>query len=102
MEEEPKIADCYAVASARNIVMTPFFISDGLHSYEDIPEMLGEPKRVVQERLKSGQPTWRNPTEKRGKLLWYTPAIGSEAHIADVILERVREAVATIWKAGND
>lgn len=93
MEEEPRIQDCYRLAPTRNLIMVPFFISDGLHSYEDIPEMLGEPKRVVQERLKSGQPTWRNPTEKQGKRVWYSASIGSEPHIADVILERVREMV---------
>jgi len=92
MEEEPRIRDCYALAAAKNIVMVPFFISDGLHSYEDIPVMLGEPERIVQKRLKEGQPTWRNPTEKKGKLVWYTPSIGSEPHIPDVILQRVREA----------
>jgi sirohydrochlorin cobaltochelatase len=95
MEEEPRIADCYRLAATRHLVMVPFFISDGLHSFEDIPEMLGEPRRVVQERLKSDQPTWRNPTEKQGKLVWYSPSIGSEPHIADVILERVREAAGT-------
>ena len=92
MEEEPRIGDCYRLARAKNIVLVPFFISDGLHSYEDIAVMLGEPQETVQSRLKSGQPTWRNPTEKNGKLVWYTSAVGSEPHIADVILERVREA----------
>ena len=92
MEEEPRIGECYAMASARNIIMVPFFISDGLHSYEDIPMMLGEPERVVRERLQAGQPTWRNPTEKKGKRLWYTPSIGNEPHLPDVILQRVREA----------
>jgi len=91
MEEEPRIGDSYRVASTRYLVMVPFFISDGLHSYEDIPEMLGEPRRAVQERLKNGQPTWRNPTERQGKLLWYSRSIGSEPGLADVILERVRE-----------
>lgn len=94
MEEDPKIADCYQITTARNIIMVPFFISDGLHSYEDIPVMLGEPERIVQKRYKEGQPTWRNPTEKQGKLLWYAPSIGNEPLIADVILERVREAAA--------
>ena len=91
MEEEPRIGDCYAIAQTKNIVMVPFFISDGLHSYEDIPVMLGEPARLVQERYKSGQPTWRNPTEKHGKRVWYSASIGNEPHIADVILERVCE-----------
>ena len=94
MEEDPRIGDCYAIAKSSNIVMVPFFISDGLHSFEDIPMMLGEPERLVKSRLAAGQPTWRNPTEKKGKLLWYAPSIGNEPHIPDVILERVREAAA--------
>jgi sirohydrochlorin cobaltochelatase len=92
MEEEPRIANCYSMTSARQIIMVPFFISDGLHSYEDIPVMLGEPERIVRKRCLEGRPPWRNPTERKGKLVWYTPSIGSEPHIADVILERVREA----------
>jgi len=94
MEEDPRIGDCAGLASVKNIVMVPFFISDGLHSYEDIPVMLGVPERVVRERLKQGQPTWRNPTERDGKLIWYTAAVGSEPHLTDVILERVREAAS--------
>jgi sirohydrochlorin cobaltochelatase len=95
MEEEPRIGECYQLARAKNIVMVPFFISDGLHSYEDIPVMLGEPERVVQERLRRGEPTWLNPTEKNGKQVWYAPSIGNEPMMADVILERVREAALT-------
>lgn len=92
MEEEPRIGDCYKLAQSKNIVMVPFFISDGLHSHEDIPVLLGAPRDMVRERLKAGQPTWRNPTEREGKRLWYTAAIGSEPLMAEVILERVREA----------
>lgn len=94
MEEEPRVSDCYQMSAARNLVMVPFFISDGLHSYEDIPVLLGETRAVVQERLKHKQPTWRNPTDKRGKRLWYAPSVGSEPLVADVIIERVREAAA--------
>jgi len=92
LEESPRIADCYALAKSKNLVVVPFFISDGLHTQEDIPVLLGEARRVVEQRLAAGRPAWRNPTEKNGRLVWYSPAIGSEPHIADVILERVREA----------
>ena len=92
MEEEPRIGDCYALARTKNIVVVPFFISDGLHVVEDIPVLLGEPERLVKDRHAAGQPTWRNPTEKHGKLVWYSPSVGTEPHMADVILERVREA----------
>jgi sirohydrochlorin cobaltochelatase len=100
MEEEPRIGDCYGLAQTRNIVMVPFFISDGLHSYEDIPVMLGEPASVVRERYQGGQPTWRNPTERHGKRVWYSASIGSEPGLADVILERVREAATTSIPVG--
>ena len=92
LEELPRIADCYALAQTKNLVVVPFFISDGLHTQEDIPVLLGEAKRAVEQRLAAGQPAWRNPTEKNGKRVWYSPAIGSEPHLADVILERVKEA----------
>jgi sirohydrochlorin cobaltochelatase len=92
LEESPRIADCYELAQSKNLVVVPFFISDGLHTQEDIPVLLGEAKQAVEQRLAAGQPAWRNPTEKNGKLVWYSPAIGSEPHIVDVILERVREA----------
>ena len=94
MEEDPRVGDCYGMTAARNLVVVPFFISDGLHSYEDIPVLLGEPERVVRERLAQGQPPWRNPTERGGKRVWYSASIGSEPHLPEVILERVREMAA--------
>ena len=96
LEESPRIADCYQLAQTRNLVVVPFFISDGLHTQQDIPVLLGEAKRVVEQRLAAGQPTWCNPTEKNGRRVWYSPAIGSEPRIADVILERVREAAGLV------
>ena len=91
LEENPRIATCYELAQTRNIVVVPFFISDGMHTQEDIPLSLGEAERTVKQRLAAGQPTWRNPTERHGKLAWYASAVGTEPGIADVILERVRE-----------
>ena len=91
MEEEPRIKGCHELAKTRYCVVVPFFISDGLHAVEDIPVLLGEPERIVKERLAAGQPTWRNPTEKSGKLFWYSPSVGTEPGLAEVILERVHE-----------
>ena len=96
MEEEPRIESCYERAATKCVILVPFFISDGLHVREDIPLLLGEPESVVRERLQRGQPTWRNPTERKGKLLWFTPSVGSEPQIAEVILERVREMVGNV------
>ena len=93
IEEPPFIKGCVTTAATKYCVVVPFFISDGLHAVEDIPVLLGEPENIVKQRLAAGQPTWRNPTEKDGKLVWYSPAVGTEPLMADVILERVREGV---------
>ena len=92
LEEEPRIGECYQMAQTRNMVIVPFFISDGMHAREDIPVLLGEAERVVQQRLQRGLPTWRNPTERKGKLVWYASSVGSEPQLAEVILDLVREA----------
>jgi sirohydrochlorin cobaltochelatase len=100
MEQDPKIPTCYQTAQTKNIVVVPFFISDGLHVQEDIPVLLGEPERIVKQRLAAGQSTWRNPMEKHGKLVWLSPGVGTEPLMADIILERVREASS--WSEAGD
>jgi len=50
-------------------------------------------RKIVEQCLAAGQPAWRNPMEKNGRLVWYSPAIGSEPHLMDVIWERVIEVV---------
>jgi len=92
MEESPRIGDCYGLAGVPNLVMVPFFISDGLHSFEDIPVMLGEPEADVQARLRAGQPTFPNPVDRNGRRVWYSQGIGTEPLLADVIVERARES----------
>ena len=41
MEEPPLVSDWRKLTKTRNVVVVPFFISDGLHSYEDIPQLIG-------------------------------------------------------------
>lgn len=91
LEEEPRIQKCYELTQTKNIIIVPFFISDGMHTQEDIPILLGEPERIVRERLAGGQPTWRNPTERHDKLVWYAAAVGTEPAVAEVILQRAKE-----------
>lgn len=94
MEEEPRIAAVHDLATTPFRVVVPFFISDGLHSHEDIPVMLGAPEAEVRGRFRRGEPTWINPTQTGGGWLWYTSSIGLEPHLPEVILERVRESAS--------
>ncbi|MBL9138561.1 MAG: hypothetical protein JNK85_22020 [Verrucomicrobiales bacterium] len=91
LEEDPRVSEAWNLISARNAVLVPFFISDGLHTQEDIPAMLGESPEVVHRRLVAGQSTWRNPTERNGRRLWCGGAVGTEPLMAEVILQRVSE-----------
>ena len=90
MEEEPLISKWAESAKYPNVVVVPFFISDGLHSYEDIPVLLG----IAEESPGAASATaknvfTRNPYHLRGRSLYYASAIGTEPMFADVILEQV-------------
>jgi sirohydrochlorin cobaltochelatase len=96
IEEDRHIADCYTFVQAPNLIVVPFFVSDGMHVKEDIPVLLGESEERVRQRLLHGQSAWVNPTERRGKRVWYTGSVGMEPLLAEVIVERVTELAARI------
>jgi sirohydrochlorin cobaltochelatase len=85
MEEPPLIADWDKLTTAPNVIVVPFFVSDGLHSYEDIPRLLGL-KRPKEE------PFRENPHRLRGRNLYYGNAIGTDARFADIIVEQALNA----------
>jgi sirohydrochlorin cobaltochelatase len=65
----------------------PFFIADGLHSYQDIPVLLGiepEPTAAASRRAIFR----KNPRLLRGRALYYASAIGTEPLFADLILDQ--------------
>ncbi len=92
IEESPRIADACALTTSPNLVVVPFFISDGLHTSEDIPVLLGERPAVVRQRLAAGLFPWRNPTHRHGRRVWYAHTVGTDPLVAEVILARVAEA----------
>jgi sirohydrochlorin cobaltochelatase len=94
MEEAPFIADWDKMSDTPNTVVVPFFISDGLHSYQDIPVLLGIEAEVG--AAASQREIFRqNPHHLRGKTLYYSSAIGTERLLADVILDQIADFDAT-------
>lgn len=83
MEEPPLIAEWDQLTSARNVIVVPFFISDGLHSYEDIPALLG---------IERSAEFAKNPHRLRGRNLYYGNAIGTDKKFAEVIVEQALNA----------
>ena len=92
MEEPPLVSDWLALTQTRNVVVVPFFVSDGLHSHEDIPVMLGI-NSATEGRASAGpghgaaSPS-TNPHQLNGRSLFYSTAIGTEPKFADVIIEQ--------------
>ena len=90
MEEEPLISKWDEYATQPNVVVVPFFIADGLHSYEDIPVLLGIAAESPGAASAGAESVFaRNPYHLRGRTLYYASAIGTEPMFADVILEQV-------------
>ncbi len=90
MEEPPLIAGWDGLSPTPNVIVVPFFISDGLHSYQDIPVLLGIESEVG--AAASQREVFRhNPHYLRGKTLYYSGAIGTERLIADVILDQISD-----------
>jgi sirohydrochlorin cobaltochelatase len=97
MEEPPLVSDWRKLTKTRHVVVVPFFISDGLHSYQDIPVLLGI---AVAAGVDRGRPGSAPPATGRGEIfrrnpyrigdrsLFYAPSIGTDPGIADIILEQ--------------
>jgi sirohydrochlorin cobaltochelatase len=97
MEEPPLVSDWRKLTKARNVVVVPFFISDGLHSYEDIPRLIGI---VVAAGVDRGRPGSVPPATAPGQIfrhnpykiddrsLFYAPSIGTDPGFADIIVEQ--------------
>jgi len=90
MEEPPLVSGWKNLTKTPNVVVVPFFISDGLHSYQDIPVLLG----IAKERSTTTSPTARgevfrrNPYNIDGRSLFYAPSIGTDPGFADIIIEQ--------------
>src|SRR6266403_2275682 len=98
MEEPPLVSNWRKLTKAPNVVVVPFFISDGLHSYEDIPELLGIAVAAGVDRGRPGSapPVTRsrgeifrgNPYKIDHRALFYAPSIGTDPGFADIIVEQ--------------
>jgi len=103
MEEPPLVSGWRKLTETPNVVVVPFFISDGLHSYEDIPRLLGiEARRLPSRRREpngrlGSRPSLkgifrRNPYRMDDRDLFYAPSIGTDPGFADIIIEQALSA----------
>jgi len=88
MEEEPFVTDWLGHTSSPDVIVVPFFVSDGLHSYQDIPVLLGI-EREPGAAASNAEVFRRNPYPIGGRRLYYSSAIGTDPLFAGVILDQV-------------
>lgn len=101
MEQAPLISDWQKLSESENVVVVPFFISDGLHSYEDIPVMLG----IAMEKsgAGAGREVFRqNPYKIDNRSIYYTSAIGTEPQLADIMIKQVASFAGSSEGAGSN
>jgi sirohydrochlorin cobaltochelatase len=93
MEEPPLVSDWRKLTQTRKVVVVPFFISDGLHSYEDIPVLLGiaDGRQETISHRARGDVFRRNPYKIDGRSLFYAPSIGTDSGFADIIIEQAEK-----------
>ena len=91
MEEAPLVADWAKLTNAPNVVVVPFFISDGL------AQLRGHPDSSRNRKTTSGDVFGKNPHHLHGRDLYYASSIGTDARFAEIIVEQAeafdREAV---------
>jgi sirohydrochlorin cobaltochelatase len=100
MEEPPLVSDWLKLTKTSNVIVVPFFISDGLHSFEDIPVLLGivdaapSPRSSHEgaTRRRAHEVFRRNPYMIDNRSLFYAPSIGTDPGFADIILEQALNA----------
>jgi sirohydrochlorin cobaltochelatase len=73
-----------------NVLVVPFFIADGLHSFQDIPVLLGIESEITAAASQGGV-FRQNPVHLRGRSLYYSRSIGTDPSLADVILDQVSD-----------
>ncbi|MBC8171454.1 MAG: hypothetical protein H7X77_07265 [Anaerolineae bacterium] len=90
LDDTPEIAEIYRLTSAPNLIAVPYFLALGSHTTFDVPEELG---------LKPEQ----SLSQIKGRQVLYTPPVGVDTALREVILELARDAGAPLYpvKAGS-
>jgi sirohydrochlorin cobaltochelatase len=102
MDEFPLVSDWRVLTSTPNVVVVPFFISDGLHSYEDIPRLLGisDERSTTADDRKGDEVFQRGPYRVDDRSVFYGRSVGTDPRVADIILEQAT-AATTATDSGN-
>jgi sirohydrochlorin cobaltochelatase len=85
LDQEPEVGEVLGAMEEDTVVLVPFFVAEGWHTQETIPDDLG-----------INRPAVSTVTEKDGRVIFYAAPVGTFPEIADIVLQRAREAGARV------
>lgn len=85
LDQPPEVGEVLEEMPERRVVLVPFFVAEGWHTQETIPDDLG-----------INRPVLSAVTEKDGRTIFYAAPVGTFPEVAEIVLQRAREAGARI------
>ena len=85
LDQEPEVGEVLEAMEEDTVVLVPFFVAEGWHTQETIPDDLG-----------INRPAVSTVSEKDGTVIFYAAPVGTFPEIADIVLQRAREAGARV------
>lgn len=85
LDQDPGVGEVLSGMADRRVVLVPFFVAEGWHTQETIPDDLG-----------INRPAVAPVTELDGRLVHYAAPVGTFPEVAQIILQRAREAGAAL------
>lgn len=79
LDDTPGITDVYSLTSAPVVIAVPFFFAPGSHTTKDVPHALGLEEGEFEGKI-------------HGRRVYYTPPVGTDESMSDLVLELAREA----------
>jgi sirohydrochlorin cobaltochelatase len=85
LDQPPEVGEVLEAMPERRLVLVPFFVAEGWHTQETIPDDLG-----------INRPAVSQVTEVDGRTLFYAAPVGTFPEVAQIVLQRAREAGARV------
>lgn len=91
LDQSPEVGEVLERVKERRVVLVPFFVAEGWHTQETIPDGLG-----------IHRPGVSSVSEKDGRVIHYAAPVGTFPEVADIVVQRAREAGAKLAEPGSD
>lgn len=85
LDQPPEVDEVLDTMDRRTVVLVPFFVAEGWHTQETIPDDLG-----------INRPAISAVTVKADRTIYYAAPVGTFPEVTDIILQRTREAGARL------